>query len=89
MPRQSCCSSPSEGGTSRLETDGDRLLLRCDASGVNKPPVAVDAVVLSRDAVAAAPAAFRFRDLDSVDASSSVVLRAVIEPGGGRSSIYA
>lgn len=53
-------------------------------------PAAVDAVALSRDTAAteaAAEAALRFRDLDTVDASRIVVFRAVTEPGAGRSSI--
>lgn len=76
---QFCRSSPSDGGTSKLDTDGERLLLKCEASGVSRPPVEAD-VASSRDA-----AAFRLRD--PVAASRSVVLRVVSEPGGGRSSM--
>ena len=79
MKRQSGCSSFSDA-RSRLETDGERLKLRCEGSGVRRPLL----VASSRDAV---PGAFRFRGLAS--RVSRVDLRAMIDPGAGRSSRYA
>jgi hypothetical protein len=83
------CSLLSEGGTSKLDNDGERLLLRCDASGVRRPFVAFVTVASSRATTAAAPSAFRFKVLDSVAALRSAPVRPVMEPGGGRSSMYA
>ena len=79
MKRQSGCSSFSDA-RSKLETDGDRLRLKCEGRGVRRPLL----VASSRDAV---PGAFRFRGLAS--RVSRADLRAVIDPGAGRSSRYA
>ena len=80
MNRQSGCSSFSDA-RSRLETDGDRLRLKCDGSGVSNPPLLVAS---SRDPD---PGALRFRGLASCASVSSTDLRAVIDPGAGRSSM--
>jgi hypothetical protein len=88
MSRQPGCPfpSPSDGGTSKLDNDGERLLLRCESIGVSRPPVEADEVTPSRD-MTAALVAFRFRVLDPVAASRSALFRAVMDPGGGRSSM--
>jgi len=76
MTRQSDWSSFSDA-RSRLETDGERLRLRCEGSGVSRPLL----VTSSRDAP---PGAFRFKGLAS--RVSRADFRVVIDPGAGISS---
>jgi hypothetical protein len=79
-------SHPDWSSLSKLDNDG--VLLRCEGSGVRRP---FDADASSRATTAAAPSAFRFRVLDSVAALMSAPVRPVpvMEPGGGKSSMYA